>query len=301
MHEVGISTEPNIESSIYEIRGKQVMLDSDLARLYQVETKHLNRQVKRNIERFDDDFMFQLTDSEFYNLKCQNGTSNLTGYGGRRTLPFVFTEMGVTALAGILRSAIAINMNKKIVRAFVAMRHYVSSNLLEQKYINNLVMEDHEKIREHHDKIKVLENSFQKFEEKRKVSEIYFNGQIYDAYSKIQEIFSEAKESLVIIDAYADKTILDIIKRLPINVSIITKPNNILSRQDIERYNQQYNNLSVYYDNSFHDRYFILDSKTVYHCGASINRIGYKTFSINLIEDEEICQLLIKRLSRIIK
>lgn len=143
--------------------------------------------------------------------------------------------------------------------------------------------------------------SFQKFEEKRKISEIYFNGQIYDAYSKIQEIFSEAKEKLIIIDAYADKTILDIIKRLPINVSIITKPNNLLTKQDIERYNKQYNNLSVCYDNSFHDRYFILDNKTVYHCGASINRIGYKTFSINLIEDEEICQSLIKRQSRIIK
>ena len=245
--------------------------------------------------------MFQLTDSEFYNLKCQNGTSSLTGYGGRRTLPFVFTEMGVTALAGILRSTIAINMNKKIVRAFVAMRHYVSSNLLEQKYINNLVMEDHEKIREHHDKIKVLEDSFQKFEEKRKISEIYFNGQIYDAYSKIQEIFNEAKESLVIIDAYADKTILDIVRRLPISVIIITKPNSLLTKQDIIKYNKQYNNLSVRYDNSFHDRYFILDDKIVYHCGASINRIGYKTFSINLIKDEKICQSLIKRLSRIIK
>ena len=245
--------------------------------------------------------MFQLTDSEFYNLKCQNGTSSLTGYGGRRTLPFVFTEMGVTALAGILRSTIAINMNKKIVRAFVAMRHYVSSNLLEQKYINNLVIEDHEKIREHHDKIKTLEDSFQKFEEKRKISEIYFNGQIYDAYSKIQEIFSEAKEKLIIIDAYADKTILDIVRRLSISVIIITKPNNLLTKQDIIKYNKQYNNLSVRYDNSFHDRYFILDSKTVYHCGASINRIGYKTFSINLIEDMEICQSLIKRLSRIIK
>ncbi|MBQ3309572.1 hypothetical protein IJG78_02755, partial [Candidatus Saccharibacteria bacterium] len=221
-------------------------------------------------------------------------TSSLTGYGGRRTLPFVFTEMGVTALAGILRSTIAINMNKKIVRAFVALRHYVSTNLLEQKYINDLVMEDH-------DKIKTLEDSFQKFEEKRKISEIYFNGQIYDAYSKIQEIFNEAKESLVIIDAYADKTILDIVRRLPISVIIITKPNNLLTKQDIIKYNKQYNNLSVCYDNSFHDRYFILDSKTVYHCGASINRIGYKTFSINLIKDEEICQSLIKRLSRIIK
>ncbi len=199
-------------------------------------------------------------------------------------------------LATVLRTEVASKMSIAIMRAFVDLRKYVSSSLLEQKYINNLVMEDHEKIREHHDKIKTLEDSFQKFEEKRKISEIYFNGQIYDAYSKIQEIFSEAKESLVIIDAYADKTILDIIKRLPINVSIITKPNNLLTKQDIERYNKQYDNLYVRYDNSYHDRYFILDCKTVYHCGASINRIGYKTFSINLIEDREICEGLIGRL-----
>ncbi|MBP3899344.1 ORF6N domain-containing protein [Candidatus Saccharibacteria bacterium] len=292
MHEVGISTEPNIESSIYEIRGKQVMLDSDLARLYQVKTKALLQSVKRNMERFPKHFMFQLSDEEFLSLRSQFVTSK--GSGGRRYNPYVFTEQGVSMLSSILHSETAIQVSIRIMDAFVTLRHYVSTNLLEQKYINDLVMEDH-------DKIKVLENSFQKFEEKRKISEIYFNGQIYDAYSKIQEIFSEAKEKLVIIDAYADKTILDIIKRLPINVTIITKANNLLTKQDIIKYNKQYNNLSVRYDNSFHDRYFILDGKTVYHCGASINRIGYKTFSINLIKDEEICQSLIKRLSRIIK
>ena len=155
--------------------------------------------------------------------------------------------------------------------AFVAMRKYISNNLLEQRYINNLVLEDHEKI-------KLLETSFQKIEEKKKVNEIYFEGQIYDAYSKIQEIFKEAKSKLVIIDSYADNTILDIIKRLNIKVIIITKSNNLLTKQDIERYNKQYNNLTVKYDNTFHDRYFILDDSIVYHCGASINRIGYKTF-----------------------
>ena len=187
-----------IENLIYEVRGKQVMLDSDLAKLYEVETKQLNRQVKRNIERFDKDFMFQLTDLEYQNLKCQFGTSSSNNYGGRRTLPYVFTEMGVTTLASLLRSNIAINMSKKIVRAFVTMRHYISSSLIEQKYINSLVIEDH-------NKIKVLESSFKKLEEKRKVNEIYFNGQIYDAYSKIQDIFKRATKKLVIIDAYADK------------------------------------------------------------------------------------------------
>lgn len=293
MNEVKIKDKVAIENLIYEVRGKQVMLDSDLANLYEVETKQLNRQVKRNIERFDEDFMFQLNTIEYQNLKCQIGTSNARNYGGRRTLPYVFTEMGVTTLASVLHSAVAINMSKKIIRAFVTMRHYISSNLIEQKYINNIVLEDHTKI-------KALETSFQKLEKKRKVNEIYFNGQIYDAYSKIQEIFNLAINSLIIIDNYADNTILDIVKRLKVEVIIITKKDNLLTYQDIEKYNKQYHNLKVIYDNKFHDRYFIIDKKQVYHCGTSINRIGYKTFSINLIGDEEVCNMLTNKVNKII-
>ena len=150
-------------------------------------------------------------------------------------------------------------------------------------------------------KIKLLQDSFQKIEEKKKVNEIYFDGQIYDAYSKIQEIFKSANKSLVIIDAYADNTILDIIKRLNINVTIITKPNNLLTPQDIEKYNKQYNNLTVIFDNTFHDRYFILDDENIYHCGASVNRIGYKTFSITLIGDEDVKNALINKIKKIDK
>ena len=285
--------EKKIEDMIYEIRGKQVMLDSDLARLYKVETKQLNRQVKRNIERFDDDFMFQLTDLEYKNLKCQIGTSNLNNYGGRRTIPYVFTEMGVATLASVLHSDVAINVSKKIIRAFVTMRHYVSSSLIEQKYINNLVLEDHNKIKE-------LETSFKKFEEKRKINEIYYNGQIFDAYSKIQNIFKTATRNLIIIDSYADNTLLDIIKRLSVEVTIITKSDNLLTKQDILKYNRQYNNLKVVFNNNFHDRYFIVDGRNVYHCGTSVNRIGYKTFSINYINDEEVCIPLINKIKNII-
>lgn len=293
MNDVIVKEKIVIENLIYEVRGKQVMLDSDLAILYEVETKQLNRQVKRNIERFDDDFMFQLTDLEYQNLKCQIGTSNSNNYGGRRTLPYVFTEMGVTTLASVLHSAIAINMSKKIIRAFVMMRHYISSNLIEQKYINNLVLKDHEKI-------KALEASFDKFEEKRKDNEIYFNGQIFNAYSKIQEIFKSASKLLIVVDAYADNTILDIIKRLNIEAIIITKMDNLLTKQDVIKYNKQYHNLKVIYNNTFHDRYFIIDKTQVYHCGASINRIGYKTFSINLINDEEVCNSLVNKVNKII-
>ena len=161
-------------------------------------------------------------------------------------------------LATILRTPAAEEISIRIMDAFVMMRKYVSTNILEQKYINNMVIEDH-------DKIKALEDSFQKFEEKRKTTEIYFNGQIYDAYSKIQEIFNSAKKKLIIIDGYADNTMLDIVKRLKIEVTIITKPNNLLTLQDIEKYNKQYNNLTVIYDNTFHDRYFIIDENIVYH------------------------------------
>ena len=177
-------------------------------------------------------------------------------------------------------------------RAFVAMRKYISSNLIEQKFINNMVLE-------HDSEIKLLQESFDKLEEKRKNHEIYFDGQIYDAYSKIKEIFSSAKNELIIIDSYADNTILDIISKLNVKVTIITKVNSLLTKQDINKYNKQYHNLELVYDNSYHDRYFIIDKKEVYHCGASINRIGYKTFSITLVGDVEIKKVLIEKVNNI--
>ena len=291
MNKVNVRNE--IENLIYEVRGKQVMLDSDLARLYECAngTKDINKAVKRNIERFPENFMFQLTDEEYDNLRFQSGTSKVRG--GRRYNPYVFTEQGVSMLSSVLHSEIAIKMSIQIINTFVIMRKYISNNLIEQKYINNLVLE-------HDSEIKLLKESFSKIEEKRKITEIYFNGQIYDAYSKIQDIFKSATKKLVIIDAYADKILLDIIKRLNIEVIIITKKDNLLTHQDIAKYNKQYHNLKVVFNNSFHDRYFIIDEKVVYHCGASINRIGYKTFSINLISDIDVCKSLICKVNKII-
>lgn len=293
MNEIMVKENKRIEDMIYVIRGVQVILDSDLAELYKCTngTKDINKAAKRNIDRFPESFMFQLSDDEYNSLRFQIGTSNLRG--GRRYNPYVFTEQGVAMLSSVLHTDIAIEMSIIIINAFVAMRHYIGENLIEQKYINNLVLEDH-------DKLKLLETSFKKFEEKRCDNEIYFNGQVFDAYSKIQEIFNSANESLIIIDAYADNTILDIIKRLKIDVTIITKLNNLLTKQDIMKYNMQYHNLKVFYDNTFHDRYFIIDKSTIYHCGASINRIGYKTFSINLINDKEVCDSLIIKVDKII-
>ena len=286
----------DIGNLIYEIRGKQVMLDSDLAILYKCAngTKTINLAVKRHIKRFPERFVFKLTRNEYYDiLRFQTETLELKQGQYSKYLPYVFTEQGVAMLSAVLKTEVAEEISLKIMDAFVMMRHYISSNLIEQKYINKLVLEDH-------NKIEMLEKSFIKFEEKKKINEIYFNGQIYDAYSKILDILSNAKKHLIIIDSYSDNTILDIIRRLNINVIIITKENGLLSKQDIEKYNKQYSNLRVMYDNTFHDRYFILDGDIVYHCGTSINRIGYKTFSITLINDNDIIKLLVGKVNKII-
>ncbi len=295
MNNVIVKEKNVIENLIYEVRGKQVMLDSDLARLYECAngTKTINQAVNRHLDRFPEDFYFQLTEEEYTSLRSQIGTLKNGRGQHKKYLPYVFTEQGVAMLATVLRTSISSQMSISIMRAFVTMRKFISANLIEQKYINNQVLKNTEDI-------KLLQESFQKFEEKRKSNEIYFNGQIFDAYSKIHEIFKTAKKKIIVIDGYADNTILDIIKRLIFEVVIITKRDNLLTKQDIAKYNKQYHNLKVIYDNTFHDRYFIVDNEIVYHCGASINRIGYKTFSINLISDEEVCNLLISKVNKII-
>ena len=290
MNNIITKDEVKIENLIYEIRGKQVMLDSDLAKLYECVngTKTINLAVKRHINRFPERFMFQLTEEEYEKLRFQFETANNMS----RTLPYAFTEQGVAMLATVLRTKVAEEVSIRIMDAFVALKHYISDNLIEQKFVNKQVLKNTEDI-------KLLKESFRKFEEKRKVNDIYFNGQIYDAYSKIQDIFKSATKKLIIIDAFADNTLLDIVKRLDIEVIIITKKDNLLTKQDIEKYNRQYHNLKVIYNNTFHDRYFLIDEKEVYHCGTSVNRIGYKTFSINLISDEEVCHMLINKIKKI--
>ena len=278
----------NIEDIIYEINGKQVMLDSDLAMLYQIETKRINEAVSRNKEKFPERFAFRISENEYRILKSQIATSK----GGARKGHMVFTEQGVAMLSTILKSKVAIQTSIRIMDAFVAMRRYISSNLIEQKFINNLVLEDH-------DKIKLLQESFKKFEEKKKVNEIYYKGQIYDAYSKIKDIFCLAKKELVIIDSYADKTVLDMIKSIKAKVLLITKENNKLTELDIEKYNKQYSNLKVIRNKNFHDRYFIIDKEEVYHCGTSINYAGSKIFSINTLEDNIIKESIIEVIEKI--
>ena len=291
-----------IEDMIYEIRGVQVMLDSDLAKLYKCKngTKDINKAMKRNINKFPIDFCFKLTlDECLLFSRFHFGTLKIEQGKNIKYLPHVFTEQGVAMLATVIRTDVASQVSISIMRAFVTMKKYIGNNLLEQKYINNLVLEDHELIKHNTEDIKLLQESLSKFEENRKVNEIYFNGQIFDAYSKIYEIFNNAKDELIIIDSYADNTILDIVKRLNVKVIIITKKDNLLTRGDIDKYNRQYHNLKVIYNNTFHDRYFIIDKSVVYHCGTSINRIGYKTFSITKISDLDICKLLIDKINRL--
>ena len=286
--------EENIENMIYEIRGVQVILDSDLARLYKCVngTKDINKAVKRNIERFPNSFMFQLTDKEYDDLRFQFGTSKEKG--GRRYNPYVFTEQGVAMLSSVLHSEIAIKMSIKIINAFVVMRHYIGNNELRLSNVES-------KLIEHDKNIRLLQESFEKFEEKKKINDIYFNGQIFDAYYAVYEILNKAKKSLIIVDNYADNSLLNIIRRLDVDVYLITRKDGLLSRNDIELYNRQYSNLKIIYNNTIHDRFFIIDKSVLYHCGTSINRIGYKTFAINLFTDLESSKLLIDRINKIVE
>lgn len=290
-----VTKDINIEDLIYEIRGKQVMLDSDLAKLYKCAngTKAINLAVSRNKNKFPNDFYFQITDREFKNLKFQNETSRLNDHGGIRKLPHVFTEEGVAMLATVLKTEVASIVSINIMRAFVSMKKYISSNLIEQKYVNDLVFK-------HNKEIELLKESFQKLEEKRKVNGIYFKGQIYDAYSKIVDIFKQSQKELIIIDAYADKTTLDMIKELKVKIILIASKNSNLKELDIKKYNKQYHNLQIIINNDYHDRYFIIDKKDIYHCGTSINYAGSKTFSINILSDEIVKKSIISNIQQII-
>jgi len=293
MNKLQVINNKNIESMIYEIRGKQVMLDRDLAKLYGVETKVFMQSVKRNIERFPQEFMFQLTKEEFMNWRSQFVTSNGDKMGLRRS-PYVFTEQGVAMLSSVLHSKVAIETSIKIMNAFVCMRHYIGNDLIRLSNIES-------KIIDHDNSIKYLLESFNKLEENKEVSEIYFDGKIYDAYSKIIDLFKEAKKELVIIDRYTDKTILDMIKNIGVDVKLITSKKSKLTGTDIQKYNTTYNNLSIYYDDTYHDRFFIIDKNKIYHSGNSINHIGYRKSSKDVLYDDKIKNTIIEDVNIIIK
>ena len=282
----------NIENMIYEIRGKQVMLDSDLARLYQCKngTKSINLAVNRNVKKFPNDFYFQLTNNETENLRFHFETSSsTTNYGGKRYNPYAFTEQGVAMLATVLHTPVAAEVSVNIMRSFVKMRKYISANLIEQDNMKNMLIK-------HDNEIKLLQESFSKLEEKEKINHIFYEGQIYDAYSLLIDIFKEAKKEIIIIDNYADKSILDMITNLNVKVIIVTKKFNLLKDIDIKKYNNQYHNLKVIYSDKFHDRFIILDKKVLHHSGASYKDLGNKCFAITKIEDKWYLETIIKNI-----
>ena len=263
---------------IYEIRGKQVMLDSDLAKLYHVETKRINEAVKNNMEKFPKRFSWKLTEEESKNFLVENfDQKNMETRGGRYRCPRVFTEQGVAMLATILKSKIATQVSIRIMDAFVAMRKYISSDLIEHsKMLIN-----------HENRLNVLENTFDNFKDKN--NHIFFEGQIYGAYSLMIKIFDKALSSIIIIDNYIDKNILDILSKTNRKVILVTnKYNNV----DYEKYKEQYNNITLVVNNSFHDRFIILDKKTLYHSGASFKDLGKRCFAITKIESKELLDKL---------
>ena len=281
----------NIKNLIYTIRGKQVMLDKDVAMLYHYETKKINQTVKRNIDRFPEKFCFQLNENEVENLRSQIVTSSLEkeNYGGRRYLPYAFTEQGIAMLSGLLRNQIAVQVSINIMDAFVEMRRFLSSN---SEMFNRLINVEY-KLLEHDKKFDEVFNQLQ--QEENIKQKIFFEGQIYDAYSIIIDIIKRANKKILIIDNYIDDSVLKMLtkKNKNVEVVILTSDKSNIQNIDIQKFNKEYPTLKVAKINKFHDRFIVIDNKQMYHLGASIKDLGKKCFGINKIEDEEIIQKII--------
>ena len=303
-----------IRNRIYTIRGKQVMLDGDLAELYGYEVKRLNQQVKRNIERFPEDFMFQLAKEdlevvksqivtsrrkEYEVVKSQFATSRETGFfsgqeGGRRKLPYAFTEQGIYMLSTVLRGELAVKQSVFIMRAFREMRHFIANNAALFDRISKVELKQLE-YQKHTD-----ERFDQIFEyigsHKETNQKLFFDGQIYDAFSLLIELIQKAEQEIILIDGYVDVSTLNLLakKQSGVTVTIYTFQKTKLTAQDIATFNAQYPQLDVKYTNTFHDRFLILDGKTVYHIGASLKDAGKKSFGIMLMKNaaEEMLEKL---------
>jgi hypothetical protein len=289
-----LPVENKVESLIRVIRGQQVMLDRDLAELYGVETRRLNEQVKRNIERFPEDFLFQLTKEEFENWKSQFATSNSIVMGARKR-PYAFTEQGVAMLSGVLKSSTAVEANIRIMRAFVSMRHFMVNNAaifqrLETIEFNQLESNKvqakilaHQEVQDHR-----IDEIFRRLDEGmyKPKQGIFFDNQIYDAYSFVSELVKSAKQRIILIDNYVDETVLTLLDKRGENVSatIYTQQVSRQFRLDVDRHNCQYPPIEVDVFRRSHDRFLCIDD-TVYHVGASIKDLGKKWFAFSKMED----------------
>lgn len=286
---------PNISQLIYIIRNQQVMLASDLAMLYQVETRVLNQAVKRNQKRFPERYCFQLTKEEAENLTSQIVMSSST-HGGRRIPPYAFTEQGIAMLSAVLRSDIAVEVSIRIMDAFVEMRRFIAGNAhmferIERVELKQLTYqkETDEKFEQVFDFIHAHTESSQK---------IFFDGQIYDAFSLLASLIQKAKKDIILIDGYVDIGTLNLLAKKQTNVAveIHTLSNTKLSAADIAKFNSQYPTLTVKHSNAFHDRFLILDHKEAYHVGASLKDAGKKCFAITLLQEEGLLKELLGRL-----
>jgi hypothetical protein len=268
----------SIQNRIYTIRGVQVMLDSDLAQMYEVETRALNQAVSRNRERFPDDFMFQLTSEEWENLKSQNVTSS---WGGRRKLPYVFTEQGISSLSGVLKSETAVKVNIAIMRAFVQMRKF----LVENAAIFQRLDKVEQKQIEADQKFDRIFNALEDKSVKPKQG-IFYDGQIFDAYVFVADLIKSAEKSILLIDNYVDESVLQLLtkQKKDVTVTIYTKHITKILKQDLAKHNKQYPKIEIKQFTKAHDRFIIIDKETVYHFGASLKDLGKKWFAFSKME-----------------
>ncbi len=286
-----------VRNRIYTIRGVQVMLDSDLAELYGYETKNLNRQVKNNIEKFPEDMMFQLNEEEVERIsRCKNFTSIMQTKGikgGRTSMPYAFTEQGIYMLMTVLKGELAVKQSKMLIRLFKQMRQYLSDNALVFNRLDKIEMKQLEAD-------KKFETIFRKLEEPRqKKAVLFFRGQMFDAFSCIADIIRTAEKEIILIDGYTDTATLDLLskKKEGVEVKIYTSEKYTkLTESEIASFNKEYPALTVKYTTEFHDRFMILDRKTLYHVGASIKDAGKKAFEISEIDDGKQTEEILRRL-----
>ena len=289
MYEIMKKENMVIEDMIYNIRGVQVMLDKDVAKLYQVETRKINQVIKRNIDRFPKEFCFKLTKEETEELSLRSQFATLNKNNNSRGqhikyLPYVLTEQGIMMLSGLLKSDIAVKVNIQIINAFVYMRKYISKDL------NNNILINHE------NRILKLEESFNKLNNNTKVNTVFYDGLIYDAYYLFMDILNKAKKKIIIIDNYAGKELLDILKNIKTNIVVVSSNIDDTLKK---KYEMQYKNVTFINNNKFHDRFIIIDKDILYTCGSSFKDLGKKCFYIGLIEDREILNKIISKLTNV--
>lgn len=283
----------DIQPMIKVIRGQQVMLDSDLSALYGVETRRLNEQVKRNIERFPDDFMFQLRKEELDNLMSQNATSS---WGGTRKLPYAFTEQGIAMLSSVLKSQTAVEVNIRIMRAFIAMRRFIATNAqlfqrLETIEYHQLEMKQHQEVTDRR-----IDEVFKRLDtDIPPMQGIFYDGQVFDAYRFVSDLIRKAKQSIVLIDNYVDDTVLTLLDKRSEGVSATIYTQRVCSQfqLDVDRHNSQYPLIEIKRFNKAHDRFLLIDNE-VYHIGASIKDLGKKWFGFTLMRDITATELIKK-------